>query len=308
MRPALPLLASCLLALAGFAADAPSSAPEAKKPTRQARTPNLIPDSVDGVEAAELAKIRAALIATSQEEAVVAARKRVAQLRERTRFISGRSEAEDLKLDMDKARDEMVKATIAAVQKHDATVSKDSLVLTLNAIEDASMKRGREASQKAREKEEADAKLAKKLSGEGKPNEATAKPADEKPAAPVAALADVEGVSADDMKKFRAAALIARSDPTVKELKAKQTELRKQAEYASADERKGMRGEFEAIMADVHKATLAAILKAAPTLAKDTAEKILETVEARIIAANQKNMQKAATKTPLKPFPFAEKK
>jgi len=307
MRSA-PLLLAALFTLAGFAVDAPPENPAAKKPTRQARTPNLIPDEVDGVEPAELAKIRAALIATATEEQIVAARKRLAQLRERTRFISGRSEAEDLKLDMDKARDEMVKVTIEAVQKKDSAISKDALVLTLDAIEATSVKRGREAAQKAREKEEGQARLARKKEGEAPKSEPTAEAPDAKAQAPVAILADVEGVSAEDMKKFRAAALAARSDPTVKELKAKQGELRKQAEYASADERKGMRGEFEAIMADVHKATLAAILKSAPTLSKETAEKILETVEARMVAANQKNMQKAATKTPLKPFPFAEKK
>lgn len=305
MRPALLLLAS-LLAATGLAAETPADAPAPRKSARPAKGLNLLPDSVTGVSDEEYAKVRAALVATYGDEQIAAARKRLAELKERTRFTSGRQEAEDLKADFDKARDEMVKATLAAVQKRDPSVDKDAVVLTLNAVEEITRKRAQEAAQKLREKDASEARSARK--DDGKPAETTAKAADEKPSAPVAPLADVEGVSAEDMKKFRAAAIAARSDPTVKDLKAKQAELRKQAEYASADERKGMRGEFEAIMADVHKATLAAILKSAPTLPKETAEKILETVEARIIAANQKNAQKAATKTPLKPFPFAEKK
>jgi len=307
MRPALLLLIT-LFALVGRAADDSATTPAAKKPARQAKGQSPLPDSVAGVSDEEYARIRVALMATYGEESLVAARKRLTELKERTRFTNGRQEAEDLKADFDKARDVLVAATLDAVQRKDPTITKDAVVLTLNAAEELTRKRNQEVIQKQREKEAAQAKAAKKDAPEAKPEAAGAKETEAKAQAPVAILADVEGVSAEDMKKFRAAALAARSDPAVKELKAKQGELRKQAEYASADERKGMRGEFEAIQADVHKATLAAILKSAPTLSKETAEKILETVEARMVAANQKNMQKAATKTPLKPFPFAEKK
>ncbi len=306
MRPALFLFAS-LFALAGFAADEPKPAP-AKKAPKAGKGAEILPESVAGVSEEEYAKIKRALILTYGDPEITAARKRLAELKERTRFTAGKQEAEDLRLDFNKAGDEMLKAKLDAVLKFDPTISKDSLVLTLNAVDEGVKKRSQEAALKAREKEMAQAKAAKKDAPEAKPEAAGAKETEAKAQAPVAILADVEGVSAEDMKKFRAAALAARSDPAVKELKAKQGELRKQAEYASADERKGMRGEFEAIQADVHKATLAAILKSAPTLSKETAEKILETVEARMVAANQKNMQKAATKTPLKPFPFAEKK
>ena len=297
MRPALFLFAS-LFALAGFAADEPKPAP-AKKAPKAGKGAEILPESVAGVSEEEYAKIKRALILTYGDPEITAARKRLAELKERTRFTAGKQEAEDLRLDFNKAGDEMLKAKLDAVLKFDPTISKDSLVLTLNAVDEGVKKRSQEAALKAREKEMAQAKAAKKDAPEAKPEAAGAKETEAKAQAPVAILADVEGVSAEDMKKFRAAALAARSDPAVKELKAKQGELRKQAEYASADERKGMRGEFEAIQADVHKATLAAILKSAPTLSKETAEKILETVEARMVAANQKNMQKAATKTPL---------
>jgi len=303
MRSVLFLFAA-LFALAGFAADAPADAPATKKPARQAKSQGQLPDSVEGVTAEEYAKIRRALLMSYGNETISAARKRLNELKERTRFTNGRQEAEDLRLDFEKARDEMVKATLDSVLKLDPSINKDSLVLTLNAVEEATKKRGQEATQRAREKEAAEAKLAKKDA----PAEAPVAKAEEaKPITPVQLLADVEGVSAEDMKKFRAAALVAQKDPTVKELKAKQNEMRKQAEFASPDEKKNMRNDFEVLMADMRKATLAAVTKAAPSLAKETLEKIMETIDERAKAAAKKAPAKS-TKTPLKPFPFGEKK
>jgi hypothetical protein len=305
MRPAFLLLAT-LLALVGFAADAPADAPAAKKPARQAKGQSNLPESVDGVPQEEYAKIRRALMMSYGNETISAARIRLNELKERTRFTKGRNEAEDLRLDFEKARDAMVKATIDSVLKLDPSINKDSLVITLNAIEEATKKRGQEATQRAREKEAAEAKLAKKDAPEAKPEAAEAK-VEEKPMTPAQLLADVEGVSAEDMKKFRVAAGVAQKDPTVKELKAKQNEMRKEAEFASPDEKKNMRNDFETVMTDLRKATLAAVSKAAPSLSKETLEKIMEAVENRAKAAAKKKAPNA-TKTPLKPFPFGEKK
>jgi flagellar biosynthesis GTPase FlhF len=305
MRPALFLLAS-LLALAGFAADSPADTP-AKKPGRQAKGANILPETVTGVDNAELGKIRQALTATFQEEAIVAARKRLNDVRERGRFTKGRNEAEDLRLDAEKARDTLVKLTLDAALKHDPSLSKDAVVLTLNAIEETVKKRGQEAQQKAREKAAAEEKLAKKDAPAEKPAAPVAQAEPAKPLTPAQLLADVEGVSADDMKKFRLAAAAAQRDAAVKELKVKQQEMRKQAEFASNDEKKGMRGEFEALMTDLRKAQIAAVTKAAPSLSKETIEKIMDAIEERAKAAAKKAPAKAG-KTPLKPFPFGEKK
>ena len=305
MRPALFLLTS-LLAVAGFAADTPAEAP-ARKPASQAKGQNIFPESVTGVDDAEFAKIRKALMATFQDEAIVAARKRLNEVRERGRFAQGRNEAEDLRADSEKARDALVKATIEAALRRDPSLNKDALVLTLNAIEETIKKRGQEAQLKAREKAIAEEKLAKKDAPADKPAAPVAQTEPAKPMTPAQILADVEGVSAEDMKKFRAAAAIAQKDPAVKELKAKQQEMRKQAEFASADEKKGMRAEFEALVSDLRKANTAAVRKAAPTLSKDTVEKIMDAIDERVRAAAKKAPTKA-TKTPLKPFPFGEKK
>ena len=304
MRPALFILAA-LLALAGFAVDEPKP-PVAKKAPNAGKSANLLPDNVDGVSAEEYAKIRRALLMSYGNESISAARKRLNELKERTRFTKGRNEAEDLRLDFEKARDAMVKATIDSVLTIDPSINKDSLVITLNAVEEATKKRGQEATQRAREKEAAEAKLAKKDAPEAKSETAVAK-VEDKPMTPAQLLADVEGVSAEDMKKFRVAAAIAQKDSTVKELKAKQNEMRKEAEFASPDEKKNMRNDFEVLMADLRKATLAAVSKAAPSLSKETLEKIMETIDERAKAAAAKKGSKA-TKTPLKPFPFGEKK
>jgi hypothetical protein len=303
MRPALFLFAA-LLTLSGFAVDEPKPA-VAKKAPNAGKSANVLPDSVEGVPAEEYAKIRRALMLSYGNEPISVARKRLNELKERTRFTKGRNEAEDLRLDFEKARDAMVKATMESVLQLDPSINKDSLVITLNAIEVATKKRGQEATQRAREKEAAEAKLAKKDAPEAKPETTEAK-VEEKPMTPAQLLADVEGVSAEDMKKFRVAAVIAQKDPTVKELKAKQNEMRKEAEFASPDEKKDMRGDFEALMADLRKATLAAVSKAAPSLSKETLEKIMEAVDGRAKAAAKKATK--TTKTPLKPFPFAEKK
>lgn len=303
MRSALFLFAT-LFALAGFAADAPADT-STKKPARQTKGQNVLPESVEGVSAEEYAKIRRALLLSYGNESISAARIRLNELKERTRFTKGRNESEDLRLDFEKARDAMVKATMDSVLKIDASINKDSLVFTLNAIEEATKKRGQEAMQRTREKEAAEAKLAKKDAPEAKPETTEAK-VEEKPMTPARLLADVEGVSAEDMTKFRSAALVAQRDPTVKELKAKQNEMRKEAEFASPDEKKNMRNDFEVLIADLRKANLAAVSKADPSLSKETLEKIMEAVEGRAKAAAKKGSQ--ATKTPLKPFPFGEKK
>ncbi len=303
----LPFLALAFLAPCVQAADEPAAKPAKKS----ARAGAQFPESVAGVPDEQYVKIRRAIMATYGDETIAAARKRLAELKERTRFVKGRNEAEDLRLEFETARDTMVKATIAAVQKFDPSIEKDPLVLTLNAVEELVKKRGQEAAKAAQEKASAEerAAAAKMPKEEGKPAEETAaKEADAKPMTPAELLADVEGVSAEDMRKFRIAAFKVQRDPKVKELKAKQTQLRKEAEFLSQEEKRNMRGEFEALQADMRKAQEAAIAEAAPSLSKETIVTILDAVETRARDAAAKAGPKKGAKTPLKPFPFGEKK
>jgi hypothetical protein len=285
--------------------------PAAKPAKKAARAGAQFPESVAGVPDEQFAKIRRALMATYADPAVTAARKRLADLKERSRFVKGRNEAEDLRVEFETARDAMVKATLEAAQKFDPTIEKDPLVLTLNAIEELVKKRGQEAAKAAQEKASAEerATAAKMPKEEAKSAvEKAAKEADAKPITPGELLADVEGVSAEDMKKFRVAAFKAQRDPKVKEIKAKQAQLRKEAEFLSPEEKKNMRGDFEQLQADMRKAQEAAIAEAAPSLSKETIVTILDAVETRARDAAAKAGPKKGTKTPLKPFPFGEKK
>jgi hypothetical protein len=303
----LPLLTLALLAPCVQAAEEPAAKPAKKS----ARAGAALPESVAGVPDEQLAKIRRALMATYADPAIVAARKRLADLKERGRFVRGRNEAEDLRVEFEAARDAMVKATLEAVQKLDPTIEKDPLVLTLNAVEELMKKRGQEATKAAQAKAMEAERAAAKENKDAKPAETAAteaKPESTKAMTPVELLADVEGVSAEDMRKFRAAAFKAQRDPKVKEIKAKQTELRKEAEFLSPEEKKNMRGDFEALLNDQRKAQEAAIAEAAPSLSKETIVTILNTVEERARQAAAKAGPKKTTKTPLKPFPFGEKK
>ncbi len=165
----LPLLALALLAPCAFAAeDAP-----AKPAKKSARAGAQFPESVAGVSDEQYVKIRRALMATYGDETIAAARKRLAELKERTRFVKGRNEAEDLRLEFETARDAMVKATLEAVQKFDSSIEKDPLVLTLNAIEELVKKRGQEAASAAQEKASAEERAAAaKENKDAKPAEA----------------------------------------------------------------------------------------------------------------------------------------
>lgn len=303
----LPLLALALLAPCAFAAEEAAAKPAKKA----ARAGAQFPESVPGVSDEQYAKIRRAIMATYADEAIAAARKRLADLKERTRFVKGRNEAEDLRLEFETARDAMVKATIDAVLKFDPSIEKDPLVLTLNAVEELVKKRGQEAAKAAQAKASEAERAAAKENKDAKPAEAPAaeaKPEAPKPMTPAELLADVEGVSAEDMRKFRAAAFKVQRDPKLKEIKAKQAQLRKEAEFLSPEEKKNMRGEFEALQADLRKAQEAAIAEAAPSLSKETIVTILNAVEERVREAAAKAGPKKGTKTPLKPFPFGEKK
>lgn len=299
------LAATCVLT--SWAADGPEAKPAAPKSNRAVKGSPPLPPSIEGVSAEAYTQLRQVLPQVMQTEPVLAAQKRIAELRERTRFTAGRQEAEDQRADFEKAREALVKAIMEAVQKIDPNITKDTIALTFNAVEEATKKRGQAAMQKLREKENAEAKLKQAEAPTPKAEIPTVAAEVAKPMTPAQLLADVEGVSAEDMRAFRSAALQAQKDPAVRATKAKQAEMRKQAEYASADEKKGLRGEFEALATDLRKATLVAISKAAPTLAKETLDKIMETVEGRAREAAKKVPAKG-TKTPLKPFPFAEKK
>jgi len=121
---------------------------------------------------------------------------------------------------------------------------------------------------------------------------------------------DIDGVSKEDMTKFRAAFIKAQQDEAVKAAREKLAAKRKSMEFATAAEKKDSRTELEALAEDVRKANRAAIAKADASLSTETIEKITDGIEdklkerAKEAGAGKKG---ADAKTPAKPFPFGDK-
>ena len=121
-------------------------------------------------------------------------------------------------------------------------------------------------------------------------------------------LPEIEGVAKEDMVRIRAAFAQAYQDPAIKAAKERLAELKANAEFASASEKKDMRSDFENAVGDLHKATKAALTKADPTLSRELIEKVMDAMEAKGREKAAGTMKKEAkTATPQKPFPFGDK-
>jgi hypothetical protein len=120
----------------------------------------------------------------------------------------------------------------------------------------------------------------------------TAKPAET--TASVPGMPEVEGVSREDLLKFRRAAAKTAADPEIKAAREKIQEIRKQSEFASDDEKKSMRSEVEATVDKLMELTRVAIAKADPSLSKETISKVSAAFEkqqrSRAQDANKKTM------------------
>ncbi len=120
----------------------------------------------------------------------------------------------------------------------------------------------------------------------------TAKPAT---TASVPGMPEVEGVSREDLLKFRRAAGKTATDPEIQAARDKIQEIRKQAEFASDDEKKSMRSELEAIVDKLVQLTRAAIAKEDPSLSKETISKVSDAFEKQQRSRFQDANKKAQT-------------
>lgn len=295
MKPLLLLVLCATLSAPALQAADGTDAPAPKKAGNQARAiKRALPDAIPGISDADYAKIKSALIATHQDITVAAARKHLADVRERSKFTSGRNEQEDLRKDTEAAVEAMHKSIIDAALKFDPSLTKDNLVVVLNALEEKRRQLNQEAAQKAAAERKAAAEA------KAKTQEPKADGKSEKPAAlenpQIALLADVDGVSKADMAKFRAVAGKTRQDPDVVAARNTLAELKKRAEYASDNDKKDLRGDFEAAMSDMRKANVNAILKADSSLSKDIAETIVDAVADRLKAVARKGARKSPVK------------
>jgi hypothetical protein len=103
---------------------------------------------------------------------------------------------------------------------------------------------------------------------------------------------EIEGVTAEQLNKCRVALFKTFQDEGVKAARAKQAELRKEAEYASDDEKRNLRPQFEEAMLDLRKATKEALLAADDELTADVVDKVLDAVEERMKQRGQQGFQK----------------
>ena len=120
----------------------------------------------------------------------------------------------------------------------------------------------------------------------------TAKPAT---TASVPGMPEVEGVSREDLLKFRRAAAKTATDPEIQAARDKIQEIRKQAEFASDDEKKSMRSELEAIVDKLVQLTRAAIAKEDPSLSKETISKVSDAFEKQQRSRSQDATKKTMT-------------
>ena len=93
---------------------------------------------------------------------------------------------------------------------------------------------------------------------------------------------EIEGVTAEQLNKCKVALFKTFQDEGVKAARAKQAELRKEAEYASDDEKKNLRPQFEEAALELRKATKEAMLAADDELTADVVDKVLDAVEERM--------------------------
>jgi hypothetical protein len=103
---------------------------------------------------------------------------------------------------------------------------------------------------------------------------------------------EIEGVTPEQLNKCKATFFKVFQDEGVKAVRAKQAELRKEAEYASDDEKKNLRTQFEDLQLELRKATKDAMLAADADLTEDVVDKVLDVVEERMKQRGQQGFQK----------------
>jgi len=286
-----PLLTLLLVAGSLLAAEPTSPAGKAaaaRTPAGRAMLERLIPD-VEGVSKEEMAKFRAASPQAQQDPAVVAAKAKLAELRQRAEF-AGPEEKREMRGEFEGAAQLNRDALKAAYAKADPTLAKETIEKVIEAFEDKARTRLKEAVAK-------EAKAAPKPAkpfpfGDDKTKPAAEAETSKQPKAAATGraaqpdltviLADVEGVSAEDMAKYRVAAVKSFRDPEVQAAREKLKEMGANTQFLSPKEKGDMREEFEAATAKVRTATRAAIARNAPTLSAETIAKISDVVEQRL--------------------------
>ena len=246
---------------------------------------------MDGVSQEQMTKFRAASPRAQQDPAVVAAKAKLAELRQRAEF-AGAEEKREMRGEFEGVTQLNRDALMAAYAKADPTLAKETIAKVIEAFEDKARARLKEAAVKEAKAATTPAKPFPFGDEAKTPTAATpaVKSAEaRRPAQPNLSvlLADVEGVSAEDMAKYRVAALKSFRDPEVVAAREKLKTMGANTQFLSGKEKADMKEEFEAVGAKVRETTRAAIGKADPSLSAEVIAKISEVVEARMRPAGR---------------------
>jgi hypothetical protein len=259
------------------AADTPAPATTTTKPAATASVPGL--PEVEGVSREELLKFRRAAAKTAADPEIQAARAKVQDIRKQAEFASD-DEKKSMRSELEATVDKLVELTRTAIAKADPSLSKETIIKVSEAFEKQQRSRVQEANKKA-------------MAGTGKafPGATDAKPAVRDPQAdkktlPISPAArgpvqvpQVEGVSAEDTAKFKAALPRAYQDAAWKAARAKLQELTAKTQFLTGSERADMQPDFEKAAAEMRVAMRAAVAKVDPSLAPETIAKISEAME-----------------------------
>lgn len=259
------------------AADTPAPAPTTTKPAATASVPGL--PEVEGVSREELLKFRRAATKTAADPEIQAAREKIQEIRKQAEFASD-DDKKSMRSELEATVDKLVELTRTAIAKADPSLSKETIVKVSAAFEKQQRTRAQEANKKA-------------IAGTGKafPGGTDAKPAvrdpqaDKKtlPTAPAARgpvqVPQVEGVSAEDTAKFKAALPRAYQDAAWRAARTKLQELTAKTQFLTGSERADMQPDFEKTAAEMRAAMRAAVAKVDPSLSTETIAKISEAME-----------------------------
>lgn len=259
------------------AADTPAPAPTTTKPAATASVPGL--PEVEGVSREELIKFRRAAAKTAADPEIQAAREKIQEIRKQAEFASD-DDKKSMRSELEATVDKLVELTRTAIAKADPSLSKETIVKVSAAFEKQQRTRAQEANKKA-------------IAGTGKafPGGTDAKPAvrdpqaDKKtlPTAPAARgpvqVPQVEGVSAEDTAKFKAALPRAYQDAAWRAARTKLQELTAKTQFLTGSERADMQPDFEKTAAEMRAAMRAAVAKVDPSLSTETIAKISEAME-----------------------------
>lgn len=273
-----PFFAFLMASAALSAADAPApTAPTNAKPAASASVPGL--PEVEGVSREELLKFRRAAAKTAADPEIQAAREKIQEIRKQAEFASD-DDKKSMRSELEATVDKLVELTRTAIAKADPSLSKETIIKVSEAFEKQQRSRVQEANKKA-------------MAGTGKafPGATDAKPAVRDPQAdkktlPISPAArgpvqvpQVEGVSAEDTAKFKAALPRAYQDAAWKAARTKLQELTAKTQFLTGSERADMQPDFEKTAAEMRTAMRAAVAKVDPSLSADTIAKISEAME-----------------------------